>query len=112
MKENKELQFKIQELENKVEDIELKLFQIDSREVVRAIENYIVLDVLGSKKKMIKNSVYKIKELQNTTDYENSERSKDKDRKVICQIISYVKKIGDDLVHTGKLVTPTQISDN
>eukprot|EP01080_Neovahlkampfia_damariscottae_P011851 gene11851-5180_t len=108
MKENKELQLKIQELEKKVEDIELKLFQFDSREVVRAIENYIVLDVLGSKKKMIKNSVYTIKELQNTTDYENSEWSKDKDGKIICQIISYVKKIGDDLVHTGKLSTPKE----
>jgi len=108
MKENKELKLKIQELEKKVEGVELKLFQINSREVVRAIENYIVLEVLGSKKKMIKNSIYTINDLQKTVDYENSEWSKDKDGKVIYQIINYVKKIGDDLVHTGKLSTPKE----
>ena len=84
-------------MEKKVESIELKLFQIDCREVVGAIENYMVLEVLGSKKKMIKTSVYTIKELQNTTDYENSKWSKDKDGEIIYQIINYVKKIEDDL---------------
>ena len=69
MKENKELKLKIQELEKKVKGIELK-FQIGSHEV--AIENYIVLEVLGSKKKMIKNSIYTINDLQKTVDYEKT----------------------------------------
>lgn len=107
-KENAQLKSKIQKLEKKIQDIESKLFQMDSREAVMALENYIVLEILGSKNQMKLNSIYTIKEVQKTEAYENSKWKTGEKEQKICQIINYVKEIGNILIHGGNLNSPKE----
>ena len=78
---------------------------ISLRETFRAVENYIVLEIIGSKREMKNNSLYTVKNLQKIAQEEKSIQSKiegsrwNSDFSRLVQLIEFFKKTGDVLVH-------------
>jgi regulator of replication initiation timing len=100
--ENADLKQRIAVLEEKVVRLETTLCNIDVREAIRSLENYIVLDVLGSKTQMVNRNIYTISDLKKTEEYQKSKWHQQKENKIF-NLINYFKKSGDIVIHNGEL---------
>jgi broad-specificity NMP kinase len=105
--ENAALKRKILSLEERSDNIEAKLFQFDVREAFRALERYIILDVVGSKMQMITRRINTIADLQKTTEYAISKWCSEKETKILG-LIEYFKDGDHIVIHNGELPSSKQ----
>lgn len=91
--DNQDLKKRLSILESKVTTIESKFFQIDVREAVKALESYIILDVLGNKTKMLNLQIYTINNLVASKEYADSKKWKEEKHKIMFSIIEYFKNV-------------------
>lgn len=97
--ENEKSRQEHEDLKNYISNIEPKLKLIDVRESFRALENYIVLDVLGSKSKMRKLRIYTIPKLIKTQEFIQCKKWKGYRYDQMFDLIYQFKEMSNDFIH-------------
>jgi len=101
--ENQHLKVLLQDLQSRYDKLETKMSQINTRDAFRALEHYIILEVLGSKRQMFKRSIYNITALKNTSEFKNSTKWNDEKHQTMLELLAYFKDVGDITVHESDL---------
>lgn len=100
---NERLKEKLASLEEKVARLEANVNRISLREAMRALENYCVYEILGSKAQMKNRRVYTLPQLQQLSERDaNVRESLEKFTKLSEEDINnliYFKELGDRFIH-------------
>lgn len=109
VEENRILKEENESLRNRVEALERVIHRISVREAMRALENYIVLETLGSKNQMRSRKIYTAKQLSKKIEEDSDIKdsllnSQWKDNyNTVFDFIDYFKNLGDTIVHDGDI---------
>ncbi len=100
MRQIGDLQTRLEDLENKVNQMQQKDERITVREVMNILEDYIVLEIMQSKNQVIKTGLRHLSKIKKHTASQYSKYLRDKGLDTHdMNILAYLKDVGDGIVH-------------
>jgi len=94
------LEQEIEALKSEIRELRLELDKIAVREVMRALEHYVAIDILGSKRQVRKQGLTTLEQLKTSTYAPTLQKKMTEDQ---ITLLTVLKDIGDDTVHNRKL---------